>query len=75
MSDLIKPVVAINKKYQSAINRFIKWNSKYEHLVDTTEDNGGLAQERAYDKASELFNELPKREQKNLAKHIDTIGY
>lgn len=73
--DKIETIQAINPKYQSIINRFIRWDRKYQHIVDTTDDNGGLAQERAYNKAYELFNDLPKREQKNLSKHFPTIGY
>lgn len=68
-------ITAINKKYQVRINRFIKADIKYDAIVDSTDDNGGLKQERAYDKAAELFHDLPKREQKNLSKHMDISGY
>jgi hypothetical protein len=65
----------INKKYSTIIKRFLSWDAKYIAIVDATEDNGGLKQERAYDKASELFSEIPKREQKHLGKFYDVIGY
>lgn len=68
-------VKAINKKHQSTVNRFIKANARYDQIVDETEDNGGMKQERAYDKAYELFHELPAREQKNIARTINCIGY
>lgn len=58
---------AINPKYQSIVNKFLKADQKYNDIVDQTEDNGGIKQERAYDRAYELFHSLPKREQKNLS--------
>lgn len=68
-------VTPVNKKYQSLVNRFIKADTKYNSIVDKTDDNGGLAQEKAYDKACELFEQLPKRERLNLSKHVDIRGY
>ncbi len=68
-------VTAINPKYQSTVNRFILWDSKYSAIVDATEDNGGAKQENAYDKALTIWLELPKREQKNISKTIDIAGY
>ena len=59
-------ITAINKKYQTTINKFIKAEAKYSKIVADTGDNGGLKQERAYERAYELFDSLPKREQKNL---------
>lgn len=69
------PIVAINKKHQTTVNRFIDWDIKYSRIVDDTEDNGGRKQESAYNRAFELFHSLPKREQANLGKHFDTAGY
>lgn len=68
-------VLAINSKHQKTVNKFLSWNAKYDAIVDATEDNGGRKQENAYNKASEFFSELPKREQKNLARFVDTVGY
>ena len=68
-------VTAINKKYQSLVNRFIKADAKYNEIVDATDDNGGLKQERAYEKANDLLDELPKRERANISKVIDIAGY
>lgn len=62
---------AINKKYQKLVDRFLKADAAYNAIVDATEDNGGAKQERAYEKAQELYSQLPKREQKNLK----IIGY
>ena len=75
MSDLIEPIIAINKKYQTTINRFIRWDKKYNAIVEETDDSCEGKQGLAYDKAHEYFHELPKREQKNLSKHFPTIGY
>ena len=58
-------VVAINKKYQSTVNRFITWNNKHDQAVN--EENEKKA-EKTYDKAYELFHLLPKREQMNIMK-------
>lgn len=70
-------IKSINKKYQVTVNRFLKWDAKYEAIVnenDILEGDGKLTEARenkqaaAYDKASIYFDELPKREQKNLGK-------
>lgn len=58
-------VIAINKKYQSTVNRFIAWNDKHDQAVN--EENEKKA-EKTYDKACELFRLLPKREQMNIMK-------
>ena len=68
-------IIAINKKHQAAVNRFISWAAKYDLIVDQTDDSGSLKQERAFDKACDYWNELPKREQKNISKQIETSGY
>jgi hypothetical protein len=63
---------AINKKYQSKINRFLSWDGKYNDLVnlDLEESRKG---ENAYDKANDLWLELPKREQNNIFKYVPEL--
>jgi len=56
---------AINKAHQTTVNRFIKWNDKYDALVNAEKEESP-AGERAYEKALDLWCELPKREQANL---------
>ena len=71
-------VIAINSKYQSLVRRFIQWDSKYNDLVNYNDANDiedCRKQANAYDKASRAFDELPKREQANIAKAVCTIGY
>ncbi|WP_112479551.1 hypothetical protein [Vibrio variabilis] len=67
-------VTATNKSHQAKVNRFIRWDEKYNALVDAEKD-GTSAAWNAYDKAAECWEELPKRERTNIAKHIDTTGY
>lgn len=68
-------VIAINKKHQKNVNGFIKWDTKYNNLVNQ-EKNSTRSSEIAYDKASCYLDELPKRERTNLNQHgIDTTGY
>lgn len=61
-----KQVTAIDSKYQSLVNRFLKADSKYDKIVNETDNEGGLKQEMAYEVAYELYHQLPKREQENL---------
>lgn len=71
-------VTAINSKYQSLINRFLKWNHNYNQLVNLNHHRDRDTcpkQEKAYDKAMECWDQLPKREQQNVSKQVDTIGY
>jgi hypothetical protein len=58
-------VIAINPKHQKLVNKFLKANAKYDELVNagTEESRKG---DNAYNKAQELYLELPKREQANL---------
>lgn len=66
-------IQAISKKYQAVVNRFADWNAKYDAIVSETQDEGGNKQQRAYDKASENWHELPKREQANIVKHLPLV--
>lgn len=64
---------SVKEKNQKLLNRFLKADEKYNSIVDSTEDNGGMKQERAYTKANDLFLELPKYERKNLGELA--LGY
>ncbi len=68
-------MLPIKNKNKAAIEKFLRWDEKYNHIVDKTEDSGGFLQEQAYDKASEAWEALPKYEQKNLSKNMDATGY
>lgn len=68
-------IVAINKKHQALINRFIKWDAKYNAIVNASDGDEGRAGEKAYNKAADIWHALPKREQANINKTTDTIGY
>ena len=68
-------IIAINKKHQKAVNKFMKLHSKYSEIVNYNhandiEDGNCIKQERAYDKASDCFYELNNREQSNILKAI-----
>ena len=72
------PITAINPKYQSMVKRFVKWDKKYNAIVDFNhandlDESNCPKQERAYEKAAEIFHDLPKREQANINKTI--TGY
>ncbi len=79
MTNVLNPpiVTAINPKYQHTIKRFLKWNAHYDSIVSETDDNGGTKQEKAYDRASEFWAEIPKSEQDNILKVCPDIkgGY
>lgn len=75
-------VNAINKKYQSIVNRAVKAHIKYDYLNDCRSiyddyDEEKLYNqfdrkcEKAYDKYCELLEELPSREVKNIEKIVD----
>ena len=69
-------VTAINKKHQAAVNRYIKAITKYNSIVDAMDSEDDhrsfarleRAEERAYDKAYDIWCELPKRERMNITK-------
>lgn len=65
-------VNAINQKHQRKVTAFIRWNAKYDSLVNEGKDETRAA-ENAYNKALEYWSELPKREQKNIEKHIEYV--
>jgi hypothetical protein len=67
-----KNVKAINSKHQRNVTAFISWNEKYDLLIDGGKDET-KASEKAYSKALDLWDALPKREQKNIEKHIDNV--
>ena len=73
--EAVQVVVALNKKWQATVNRFIKWDKKYNDLVNLDDDKNDRKQENAFNKAAENFNELPKREVRNISKHICIFGY
>jgi len=66
-------ITAINKKYQSLINRLCKWDARYNDLIDALDGDENRHAEQAYDKAACIFVELPKREQANIQRYI--TGY
>ncbi len=68
--------VAINPKYQTKVNAFVRWNEKYDALVDSSKEES-KAGDNAYEKAKDNWDLLPKREQANIAKHIEHVqdGY
>lgn len=71
-------IKAVNPKYQKAVNDFVKWDKAYEQEVNKNAEIGkdtSPAQDRAYEKAFAAWQELPKYEQDNLSKNMDTIGY
>ena len=70
-------VTAINKKYQSIVNRAVKHHIKYDHFNDCRDVCDGYEDEKmynkydrkceiAYNKYLELLDELPSREVKNI---------
>lgn len=74
-------VKAINKKHQSLVNRAIKYDALYERLNYLRENADNADDEKlyrkydrmatnAYDKFLDAMWQLPKREQKNIEKHI-----
>lgn len=66
---------AIHKMHQATINRFVKWNLDHDMLVNENDyrDGEGLnikqgTMDKAYNKAAELWADLPARERANLIK-------
>ncbi len=75
-------VNAINKKYQSIVNRAVKHHIKYDHFNDCRDVCDGYDEEKMYNKYDykcestynkylELLDELPSREVKNIKKVVD----
>ena len=65
-------VTAINKKYQKNVNAFVRWNAKYDALVDAGKDETQQS-ETAYEKAFSIYNDLPKRERANINKNVPHV--
>ena len=61
-------MLALNKKYQTTVNRVVLWNNKYNTLVEQGREESQRG-ECAYDKLMSYWSELPKREQINLNKN------
>jgi len=70
-------VTAINPKYQSKVNKCLKYDAKYDEANDARDraDGDGNIKlynqlerkcEKLYDAFLTYYEELPKREQKNL---------
>ena len=72
---LKKYVRAINQQHQAAVSSFVYWDTKYNDLVDLDDDKNERKQEKAYNKAYELYSELPAREQKQLNKLVCGAEY
>ena len=68
-------VEALNCVYQPAVARFIYWNMQYSEALRNTEDNAIELRQAAFNKARSLFNALPKDEQDNVSKFVDTDAY
>jgi hypothetical protein len=78
-------IKAINKKYQSAINKAYKAYREYYRLVDLDDSfelyskelrKNELKQELVFDKHLEYLAEMPQREQINFVKmHTKIHGY
>lgn len=69
-------VKAINSKHQKTINSFLQWDRKYDNAVNENnrlnKDNSPK-QCRAYSKAYDLWEQLPKREQQNIIKQMPQL--
>lgn len=65
-------VEAINKKHQRTVNVFVRANAKYDTLVNQEKEETAAGY-NAYEKALDAWEELPKREQDNICKHIDGV--
>jgi hypothetical protein len=74
-------IIAVNKVYQSKVNRAIKWNDKYDalnRLREVADGDGDEKLERkldkqcsnAYDNYLDIVYDLPKREQNNIDKFL-----
>ncbi|HDM8192307.1 TPA: hypothetical protein P0E30_003740 [Vibrio harveyi] len=67
-----KTVKALNKKHQRKVDTFLRHNAKYDDLVNKCMEDSDSAY-NAYDKALDVWCELPKREQQNIAKQIPNV--
>lgn len=65
-------ITAINKTHQKTVNKFVKFNAKYDALVDAGRDETAQAA-NSYEKALDSWSELPKREQANIVKQIPNV--
>lgn len=65
-------IQAITKKHQKTVNKFVKFNAKYDALVDAGRDETTAAA-NSYEKAFDAWCELPKREQANIVKQIPNV--
>ncbi len=73
-------VTAINHWHQRHVGGFLREDSIYnsavnEYDANDIDDDKRPKQERAYNNACTYWEMLPKREQKNISKFIDTTGY
>lgn len=67
-------IIAINKKYQSLINKCYRNYRKYHELVNN--ESSEQKQADKFDIYLECLDELPKREQVNFNKqHFNIHGY
>ena len=69
---------SVHTKHKLKVNAFVRANLAYDVQVDRNDILDGFGcqqetskQEKAYDKASDLWHELPKREQANLNRTHD----
>jgi len=67
-------ITALSKKHQKGVNRFIKYDAKYNELVDQEKDCTRPG-EKAWDNAMDAWNHLPVVERRNVTSKIDTMGY
>ena len=66
---------AINAKYQKTINKWFKLDRQYHDLVNQDLDCT-VKSCKIFTRAFELFESLPKREQKNINKQYKSLfGY
>lgn len=65
-------IQAITKKHQKNVNAFVKYNAKYDALVDDGRDETTQAA-NSYEKALDAWCDLPKREQANIIKLIPNV--
>jgi len=85
-------IEAIKTKHQSLINRYIKWDRKHSDQVNEhdelylkfedenklyrAEERSMRQQENSFEKLQDLWDDLPKYEQKNVTKQYKSLfGY
>ena len=85
-------IEAIKTKHQSLINRYIKWDRKHSDQVNEhdelytkfeaenklyrAEERSMRQQENSFEKLQNLWDDLPKYEQKNVTKQYKSLfGY